>query len=117
MNTRTHLISIVSALSLTVPLSSQAATEQQALDACAAALAASVGAAQGSEVGVSIDPGSSYSPIALHRSTTIYMDAIDPKTQQVVARADCRVSARGKVLELKMLHVNALSASHRSKGP
>ena len=116
MNTRTHLISIVSALSLTVPLSSQAATEQQALDACAAALAANLGEAQGSEVGVSIGPGSSYAPISLTRTTTIYMDAVDPKTEQVVARADCRVSARGEVLELKMLHLNALSASHRSKG-
>lgn len=116
MKHRTRMITVLSALSLVAPISAQAATEQETIDSCAAAVAAEIGEVQGSPVGYRSDKGSGYSPGRLRSQSTIYMDVTNSRNREIVARADCVVSADGEIVELKMLYLNALSAHHRSSG-
>lgn len=106
---------LVSALTLVLPVSSQAATEGQALDACARALASDIGESQGSEVSYHIGDGSSNSSVSLRGFSTFHLDAANPKTSEIVAKVDCTVNSNGEVVKMKMLHLNALSAEQRSR--
>jgi len=104
---------LLSAIALSLPVAAQAATEQQALDACARALATDLGAAQGSPVGYRIGNESSKSSAMLRGFSTFHIDASNASTQEVVAKVDCTVSSSGEVVKMKMLHLNALSAEQR----
>ena len=115
MNSRFRKTVLFSSLVLAFPVSSQAATEEQALDACAKALVSDLGDSQGSPVSYHIGDGSSNSSASLRGYSTFHLDASNPKTSEVVAKVDCTVNSSGEVIKMKMLHLNALSAAQRSK--
>lgn len=112
---RIRMTALLPAMALMAPGAAFAASEQSGLDACATAMTELLGNAQGSPVGYQVGRGSNYSSAPLRRTSTFYMDAVNPDTREVVARADCVISSNGQVIELKMLESDALSASHRAR--
>lgn len=115
MKHRNRMTALLSAIALMAPGSLFAASEQSGLDACATAMTEFLGNAQGAPMGYQVGRGSSYSSVPLRRTSTFYMDAVNPDTREVVARANCVISADGQVIELNMLDLDALSAAHRSR--
>lgn len=114
MITRTHLGLVLTTAYLLAPLNLQAATELDAMNACASALAAEIGDTQGAPVSFRISENSSHSSTLLRGSTTFYLDASTPESDEIVARADCEVDAQGQVKNLKQLHLNSFQARRRS---
>jgi hypothetical protein len=115
MITRTRLGLVLTTASLLAPLNVQAATELDALNACASALAAEIGETQGAPVGYRFSEGTRESSVLLKGITTFYLDATSPQSGEIVARADCRVDAAGEVRDLRQLHLNSSNARVRSQ--
>ena len=101
---RTRLGLVLTTVSLLAPVSLHAATELDAINACAKALADQIGDAQGSPVAYRISGDSSDSPALLSGITSFYIDAAAPQSGDIVARADCRVDATGEVKTLRQLN-------------
>jgi hypothetical protein len=104
-------------LAVTVALLSssvQAAPEQKGLQACVDALASKLSHAQGSPVIATINEDNLNPNRQLGLSTTFSLDAYTPDAGEVVARMDCTVNARGKVLRLVRLPNDAPEAKLRS---
>lgn len=92
----------------------EAAPEQKGLQACVDALAGKLGSAQGSPVLATISEDTMGSSRQLGLSTTFSLDAYTPGAGEVVARMDCTVNARGKVVRLVRLPNSAPDAKQRS---
>jgi len=101
---RTVLGLVLTTVSLLAPVSIHAASELDAINACAKALADQIGDAQGSPVAYEISGDNSDSPALLRGITTFYLDAASPRSGDIIARADCRVDATGEVQTLKQLN-------------
>lgn len=100
-----------SALALSVlPFSASAYTADTALNACAAALTAEMSAG---ELAYSIDESSGGTK-RLTGMETFHLDARDPASNEIVARADCVVDGRARVKWLKTLPLDAADASERA---
>lgn len=100
-----------SALALSVmPFSASAYTAEAALNACAAALTAEMSAG---ELAYSIDQSSGGAK-RLRAVEMFHLDARDPASDEVVARADCVVDGRARVKRLKTLPLDAADASERA---
>jgi len=100
-----------SALALSVlPFSASAYTTENALNACAAAMTEEM---SGGELGYNIDQSSS-SARRLRGVETFHLDARDPASDEVIARADCVVDGRARVKRLKTLPLDAGDASERA---
>lgn len=105
------IVVLGSALALSVsPFSASAYTAEKALNACAAALTAEM---SGAELAYSIDENS-YSNTRLKGIETFHLDARDPDSDEVVARADCVVDRRANVKQLKTLPLDAEDAKERA---
>ena len=102
------------AAALLTPMVSQAASEQEALQACMQALTQNLAEEQGGEP-VEYRSGSKaqFSKRRVSAPTTFYLDAFDPETYEVVARADCLVGRDAEVINLRALHLNAPGARMR----
>lgn len=93
----------------------EAAQEQTGLQACVDAMAAKLAAAQGvMPVVAHISEESPVSTRQLGLSTTFSLDAYAMGDSDVVARMDCTVSAKGRVLRLVRLPDHAPDAKTRS---
>ena len=100
-----------SALALSVfPFSASAYTAETALNACAAALTTEM---SGGELTYRIDESSGGAK-RLRGVETFHLDARDPASDEVVARADCVVDGRARVKWLKTLPLDAADASERA---
>ena len=96
-------------------MSASAAPEQAGLQACVDAMAVKLAAAQGGyPVVARISEESLVSKRRLGLSTTFNLDAYTVGSNDVVARMDCTVNARGKVLRLVRLPDHSPEAKTRS---
>lgn len=94
-------------------LNADAASGMEGLEACASALARELANDQGSAVEVRISD-ESVAGRRLHDRTTYFLDARDPRSQEIVAKADCSVDKRARVQSLVRLPNDAPEASVRS---
>lgn len=95
------------------PFSVSAFTADTAMNACAAALTAEMSEANGKTPAYSLDE-SSLDLGRLHTTSVFYLDARDPETREVVARADCVVDSRARVKRFELLPLDAADAAERS---
>lgn len=112
--TRSTVLALTLAAASLVPVPADAASGRAGLDACVEALMEELAKTNGAPVGFSMrraDPGMK----PLGRRTTFHVDAMDPKTNRVVARADCVVDSRAEVLELTPVPVSAPPAPRRAR--
>lgn len=114
MKGKTTLVLACVATASVFSLGAQAAPESDGLQACVSALASKLSGDQGSPVQASINEDTRISSRQLGLATTFSMDAYTPDKSEVVARMDCTVDARGKVLRLVKLKENAPDAKTRS---
>lgn len=114
MNNR-KLLTIGCALAVSVtPFSVHAASTQAAMDACADAMVSVLAAENGKPLGYRINPESDGSNARMRKRETFHLDARDPASQEVVARADCVVDGRGRVRRLVDVPLSAEDAIVRS---
>ena len=114
MNNR-KLLTIGCALAISVaPFSVQAASRQAALDACADAMVSVLAVENGNPLGYRMNPESDGSTARMRKRETFHLDARDPASQEVVARADCVVDERGRVRRLVDVPLSAEDAIVRS---
>lgn len=96
------------------PLGVKAATMEDGLDACADALASELSESIGTTLEFRVNPESEVSGSRLKGTEVIHLDARDPESQEVVARADCVVSNYGKVRRLISVPLEAADAAQRA---
>ena len=101
------------ALSL-VPISANAVTESAALEACAKALAGEISGDTGVETTYRLDQELPTSSRRVGDVEMFHLDARDPDSQEVVARADCWVGRGAKVKRLIPLSLDAEDAKTRA---
>ena len=97
-----------------LPVAAQAATFQDGLEACVDALATELATSNGESLEARIGSDSSRSDHRLGNREMIYLDARNPASQEVVARADCLVDRKGEVLRLNSVPLNGADAEQRS---
>ena len=103
------------AISLT-PMLSNAASEQDGVEACVQALASRIAESQGAPVDYQIGNDSNVSAQKLDRRTLFHLAARDPQSQKVVARADCIVTSRAEVKKLTMVRLYGPDARKSARG-
>lgn len=96
-------------------ITAHAATNGDALQACSEAIATSIEKQQGAELKLRVDASSIDPGRRLHNDTLFHLDAVDPATDNVVGRFDCRVNRRAHVRSLYELSPDAPSAIVRAK--
>ena len=96
------------------PLGAKAATMKTGLVACADALVSELADSRGTPFDYRVNPESDFSNSRLRSTEVIHLDARDPKSQEVVARADCVVSHYGKVRRLITVPLKAADAAERA---
>lgn len=101
------------ALSL-VPFSANAVTESAALEACAKALAGEISGDTGIETAYRVDQELPVSSRRMGGIELFHLDARDPESQEVVARADCYVGRSAKVKRLVPVPLDAEDAKTRA---
>lgn len=110
MNTKA-MITLGSALALSLaPFTASAYSTEKALNACAAALTAKI---SDGEMAWRIDEDS-FGSGNLTELSMFHLDARNPETDEVVARADCVVDNRARVKRLKTLPLDAEDAQERA---
>ena len=106
-----HMIRLGSALALSLaPFTASAYTGESAMNACAEAFTAEI---TGEEIAWRLDDESDVGG-RLNGSQILHLDARDPKTNEVVARADCVVDSRARIKRLTTVPVDAKDASERA---
>lgn len=106
-------IGCVAALSLAA-FSAHASTEEHALQACASALTGEISANSGIRTVYRLDGSPVLSKHRLEESAVYHLDAHDPDTNEVIARADCYVTGRAEVRKLIPLPLDSDDAMDRS---
>lgn len=101
------------ALSL-ASFSTYANTAEEALNACADALAGEISGDNGIPTSYRLDESMRPSKRRLQDSAIYHLDARDPDTNEVVARADCHIDARAKVRKLVPVPIDSGDATERS---
>lgn len=94
--------------------STQAATSRDGFNACVDALVSSMATAQSAPLRATISEDSIISDDRLRYRDRIYLDARDPVTREVVAKANCIVNRNAEVVEFKHLPDDAPEAEVRS---
>jgi hypothetical protein len=114
MNAKKSMGILLAMTASVLSVSVEAAPEQKGLQACVDALANKLSSAQGSPVLATLSEDNLNPNRQLGLSTTFSLDAYTPDAMEVVARMDCTVNARGKVLRLVRLPNDAPEAKQRS---
>ena len=112
-NSKIFVAGCAIAISMVSP-GTQAATHNDGLDACAAAVISELGSAKGVAMKYSVAPESDTSNVKLRRREVFHMDIRDPETSEIVARADCTVNQKAEVRKLKNLPIDAQDAVVRA---
>ena len=84
----------------TAPLHSEAATRGAGLTACADALVSKLSVDNGAPLGFQLGNEQENSGIRMNQREIYHLDVKDPKTQEIVARADCVVDRSARVRRL-----------------
>ena len=87
---------------------------QEGMDACAAAMVAELAANQGAPMVYNLDPESKSTGKLKNRREVFHLDALDPESQEVVARVDCVVDSRARVQKLIAVPLDAPAARMRA---
>ena len=98
------------------PLPAAAASEADAVAACARALTRGIEEEQQQPLRMRIDARSDDSRSRLRSAAVFHLDAIDRKSDAVVARAACYVDEDARVHRLEPLPLDAPDATTRAKG-
>ena len=107
-------VSVVLSGSLVSGTAQSAVSGQEGFNACVDALVSSLATAQGHPLQATISEDTAVSNRPLDRRTRIYLDARDPVSREIVAKADCIVGKNGDVLDLEHLPDDAPEAELRS---
>lgn len=91
-----------------------AASGKDGLDACVSRLAKAISEAQDAPVSVRISDPSKSMLRRLRGRTQFYLDAVDPASEEIVAKADCTVDRRAVVRGFDLLPEDAPLAEIRS---
>ena len=109
------ILTIGCALVVTLaPYSLEAATAKAGLNACADAWVSDLAGDNGAPLEYSLSPESNTSRSRLKRREVIHLDARDPRSQEIVARADCFVDDRAQVRRLVEVPLDAGDSSERA---
>ena len=93
-----------------------AGTNNDAIEACAGAIAAYIEDSQGAQPSLRVDTSLITERDRLDPITKFEMDAIDASSRSIVGRFTCVVDGRGKVKRLVTLPLGAPDASERATG-
>ena len=106
-----HMIKLGSVLALSMaPFTASAYTAETAMNACAEAFTAEI---TGEELAWRLDEETKVAG-RLKGSEVLHLDARDPETNEVVARAECVVDSRARVKRVIVLPIDAEDASERA---
>ena len=94
--------------------SAEAASRQEGLDACAGALVVEMGSENDAPLSYKVGPESDLSSKRMARREVFHLDARDPASEEVIARADCVVDGRANVLRLVSVPLSADDAAIRA---
>ena len=112
---KNRLLMIGCSLALTaLPVTGQAASFQDGLEACVDALVTELATTNGEPLGARIGADSSSSKRRLGSREVIYLDARNPLNEEIVARADCMVDRKGEVVRLTNVPLDGANAEERS---
>ena len=92
-----------------------AATRTDGLNACASAAVAEISISQDAAPNFSLTPESSISRAKLNRRELFHLDLRNPSTDEVLARVDCTVDQRARVIDLKEVPLEGKDAVARSE--
>ena len=111
MSNRTRTKILCAAAIFLTPVLSHAASEQDGVKACAEALTSRLAEMQSAPIEFAIGTDSHFSTRRLASLNTFFLDARDPQSHEVIARADCTVTWQAEVRKLTMLSLdkNAIS--------
>lgn len=96
------------------PVTAPAATGQEGLEACVDALVVELADVNGVSLDARLDPESRDSKRRLGQREIFHLDARDPASREIVARADCIVNARAEVRSLTRVPLDAGDAWERA---
>ena len=96
------------------PYSVKAASLQDGLDACASAVVGELANSNGAPLEYTVSEDSSVSASRLKVRETIHLDVRDPKSNEVVARADCVVDSRARVKRVVSVPLHEPDAAKRA---
>jgi hypothetical protein len=114
MKARKTLAMMCAAATSFIHLGADAASGMDALEACASALAREMSTAQGAGIQVRISDDSVAPSRRLDARAIYHLDARDPRSNEIVAKADCAVDSRARVKSLVRLPDDAPEAAERS---
>ena len=97
----------------TASFNTSAYTGESAMNRCAAALTAELTGSNGAIPSYRLSDDSRFGP-RLSETQVFHLDARDPKTGEVVARADCVVDHRARVKRLETLPLTAADSAERA---
>jgi len=113
MSNRTRMKTLCAvAISLT-PLLSHAASEQDGVKACAEALTSQLAEMQSAPIDFKIGSIGQFSTRRLDKLNRFLLDAKDPQSQDVIAKAECIVSWSAEVKRLTMIPLDGHAAGLR----
>lgn len=114
MNAKNTLALACAALASMPHPAAEAASARTGLESCVSALTKKISDVQGVGVEARISEDSRFGRSRLEGRSTFHLDARDPRSEEVVMRADCVVNSRGEVRSLIMLPKDAPDADERS---
>ena len=114
MNGKNTLVTACAVAASLLHTGAEAASARDGLEACVSALTKEISEAQGSGVEARISDDTRAGRGALGGRTIFYLDARDPRTQEIVLKADCIVNSRGRVSSMTRLPDDAPEAAVRS---
>jgi hypothetical protein len=94
--------------------SAEAAPARVGLESCVSALTKAISESQGTGVEARISGDSRQGRSQLNGRSRFHLDARDPRSEEIVMKADCVVNARGEVRSLIVLPADAPEAEERS---
>ena len=114
MKTRQIVIAAFMLLGVTAQDRVEAWADEHELNICARVLTQQIALAQGAPVDYRIDEDSTTTGRGHNPGSTWHLDARHPKTNEVVARIDCTVDSRDRVLRLTEVPLAANDAHLRA---
>jgi cation transport ATPase len=106
-------LACVAAASMLHP-AAEAASKRDGLEACVSALTREISDERGTGVEARISEDSHAGFGRLAARSKFYLDARDPRSEEIVLKADCVVNSRGQVRKLTTLPSDAPEAEERS---
>ena len=114
MNVKNTLaLALAAAASMPHP-AAEAAPARIGLESCVSAMTREISEVQGKGVEARISEDSRYGRSRLADRSVFHLDARDPRTEEIVMKAECVVNSRGEVRSLITLPKDAPDAEERS---